>query len=244
MIFLLTSNILVFDIFQRQDTINLENKIFNTYDEEWAISEDNRIKYKYNHTNKTKKKIFKISFHYILSNKYTNSTEFFPYVKKMNSYFKEQGVEFDTAVYRKTLSKFRMIMCKKHNKDGSIEKKSLLKPLTFKKDLSKHLLQFVVECSKLDLGKTNEKIINNNINDSKNKQDIINSFDIHSTKEENGVKFYLLNGICPFYGEQHTSNHHYIVDTGEVVIHKCFSKNRDCCKNGIKILYKNIWERT
>jgi hypothetical protein len=92
-------------------------KHFKCEDNDFAISETERKD--------------KISYHIILHNKKVLFSDFCTYMKQNKIEFNKFHI--DNSVY-KTYQKFRLIKCRKENQ------KELLKPLTHKKDLTKHLI--------------------------------------------------------------------------------------------------------
>ena len=204
--------------------MNKLNFIFDSEKKDWAISEDSRIV-----KDKNNKNIYKVSYHFVSVNKKTTYDYFFPKSKHINKMFKAEGIEFDTSIYRKGITRFRIVCCKKDN-----EMTSLLKPITYADDIKKHIIQNLYGCE--DLYITDDKLteIKNSISPSISIKDILSNFEIVSTTNKNGIKYHCVNGDCPF-GGHHTSNNNYIIENDESLEHICHSEK---CRNKIKVLYR------
>lgn len=200
-------------------------KIFGISKNEWAISEDCRIT-KDTHKNK----IYKVSYHFISINKYITQKHF-PLLKKLNKYFAQSDIKFDTSIYRNGITRFRIIMCKKDN-----ELNSVLKPVTFITDIKKHLIQITENCEELIIKEDIELILKNNISSKKNIENMIKGFNIIGTKLINGVKIHNVGRNCCFIEGEHKSNNGYLIEKKDSLIYKCFSPR---CKNKIKVLFIN-----
>ena len=201
------------------------NFIFDSKPEEWAISEDSR---------KTKdsnnKKIYKISYHFILINRKTTYDYLYPRIKYINKIFRANGIEFDTSIYRKGITRFRIVCCKKDN-----ERNSLLIPITYTDDIKKHLIQDVYGCEDLYINDDKLSQIKNSISSESSKKDILSNYEIMGTKNNRGIKFHNCKGECPFANREHSNNHFYIVEKEDSLELKCHSH---CCINKLKVLYR------
>ncbi len=215
------------NLYQNKITDKL-NRVCNAVNEVWAISEDHRI------TKIEDKKIWKVSLHFILTNKKTNAKSFYPYIRKVNYLFKQDKIEFDTSVYRKGMGKFRMSQTKKEG-----DKHSLLKPVTFKDDITKHIIQVVDGLDEFIITKEMNLLVNNNIDKDENIRELVSGYTVVSKKEKNNCTFMDLDKetICPFIGRKHTNNHIFLVQTEDCLMIKCHS---DKCSSKVKILFKNM----
>jgi hypothetical protein len=201
------------------------NFIFGAKNEDWAVSEDSRV------TKDSKgKKIYKVSYHFVNINKKTTYSYLYPKIKIINKLFKADGIEFDTSIYRKGITRFRIVCCKK---DGEI--KSLLKPLTYSDDIKRHFIQDVYACEDLYINDDKLSQIKNSISSSSSIKDILSNYEIVSTSNKNGIKFHNIKGVCPFANREHSKNHFYIVEKEDSLELKCHSHN--CC-NKLKVLYR------
>jgi len=201
------------------------NFIFNAENEDWAISEDSRI------TKDSKgKKIYKVSYHFISINKKTTYDYLYPKIKFINKLFKADGIEFDTSIYRKGITRFRIVCCKKDN-----EIKSLLKPITYNDDIKKHIIQNTYGCEDLYINDEKLTQIKNSISSEVSIKDIISGYEIMSTDNKFGIKLHNIKGVCPFVNREHSNNHIYIIEKEDSLELKCHS---DSCKNRLKVLYR------
>ena len=201
------------------------NYIFDTTNEDWAISEDNR-----NCRDNKNKKIYKYSYHFILFNKKTTYDYFMPKIKDINKLFKEDDIPFDTSIYRKGITRFRLVLCKKDN-----EINSLLKPITYEDEIEKHIIQNIYGCENLFIDESKLTQIKNSISSKSTITDILSAYKIISTEVKKGIKFHLTKCICPFVNREHHSNNCRLIEKKDSLEIKCFSEG---CKNKVKVLYR------
>ena len=200
------------------------NFVFDTEIDEWAISEDCRVV-------KIKgKKFYKLSFHYISTTKKTTYDYLHPKIKDIYKIFNADGIPFDTSIYRKGITRFRIVLCKKDN-----EIKSLLKPTTYKDDIKKHIIQNIYGCEDLWIPDDKISLIKNSINSETSKKDIIKGYEIVSTSIKKGVKYHNIKGECPFAKVIHEHNHFYITEKSDSLEIRCHSKQ---CVDKIRVLYR------
>ena len=209
--------------------------LFGIDSNEITINSDNRM------TNKG----YKLSYHFLLNYK-INNNDLLKLLPKLKLAFKKGNFEIDSSVYGNGFQKFRIVMSKKHNKDGTVDKNSLLRMITDKNDLSRHLIQYIEGLEYLDLDKLNEGFTNLfdeteikviEYNNTESIEDIINSFELKSEKKFNDCVMYNVKCLCPFANREHTNNHCYLIRFTESLIMKCFSEE---CKGKVKVLYKNV----
>ena len=205
------------------------NELFDTNNEDWAYSEDNRI---YKKDNITK---FKISYHFALINKKTNLETIRSYCPIINDVLKPFDVKIDTSIYRNGMTKFRLPYTQKDN-----DKWSLLKPKNYtdNNELKNHIVQIIdgitddliIESKKLTRLKTKIKM-------SKTPKQILNGYKVLSSKklDNNMISHTIEMEICPFYEKKHTNNHQQILEVRGNLFLKCFSER---CKNKLKCIFK------
>lgn len=216
--------------------------LFDVSEDEFAISCDNRP---------ISEDKYKLSYHFILNRK-INSNTLCSLKDKLYQLLKLNDIELDISVYKTTKQKFRTIMSKKHETTGSIEKNSLLKPINYKNDLKRHLLQYVegvedFNTSIIDMYLQNnvkeedKKIINSKCSSSM--EDIINQYDIIDTTTKDSVIYHRIRKPfnCPFVNRDHKNNNQYIIQTENTLFFKCQDEE---CKNKTKVLYKKINKNT
>jgi hypothetical protein len=202
------------------------NFIFDAENNDWAISEDSR----YVLDKKSKKEVYKISYHFILINRKTTYEYFYDKIKHIYKIFKADGIEFDTSIYRNGITRFRLVCCKKDN-----EVNSLLKPITYKDELKHHIIQNIYGCEDLYINDDKISQIKNSISSKTTIKDIMKNYEIISTTNKTGIKLHNIKGICPFANRQHKNNHFYIVEKIDSLELKCHSHN---CSNKLKVLYR------
>lgn len=214
------------------------NKIFNTDDKEWAISQDHRPVRIKDKVTKQKVSKFKISFHFIATNLYTNGKEFIPLIRdSIKPYLSKSGIDIDSSVYSEGLQKFRIVFCKK-DKDVL----SLLKPITYPDNFSKHIIQYLDGCEELDVKNLNMDCINVNLMntdiDSDKNDKIKKEYQkIGKVKKTRNGCVYDVKCICPFVEREHTNNHCYIIIQNGNKFLKCFAEG---CKGKVKVLFKKL----
>lgn len=202
------------------------NEIFGTKTTDYAISEDSRDIMVNN------KRYYKVSYHFIMINRKTCNEDFVDKVKDINRYFKERGIPYDTSIYRKGMSKFRIVKCKKDD-----DKESLLKPLTYVNDLSKHLIQVVDDCHFIVIKDEILRIVRNNVDTKKVILEKVSGYDIKSTKRKEFITYHTIKkGIeCPFASRVHKNNHLYLQESKNYLYLKCHSED---CQDKMRVLYK------
>lgn len=224
-----------FDIDEYEETlIEFIGALFHIDSDDITVGCDNRPKEDH----------YKLSYHIILNKKIENNT-LLKLIPKLKKCFKKVDYELDTSVYGNGFQKFRTCFSKKHNKDGSIEKNSLMRPLTDKKSLSRHLIQYIKDVSVIDL-----EILNENINEllgdeikcveyenQENIDDIIQTYKVVNEKTYNDCIIYNVDTVCPFINRKHKSNHCYLIKFSNCLLIKCHDEE---CKNKAKVLYKKI----
>ncbi len=232
------------DVFDDVRYINMIELVLKEFfyleDNEIFISSDNREMNDY----------YKISYHIII-NKKTNIDQMLDISKKLKIIFDKMEMviedkiyyfKIDNSVYSKGLQKFRTLYSKKDN-----DKNSLLIPSNENDKLYQHLIQVIEkDILDVDMDLFNEKIKEkmgkiddkNNTNDL-NMEEIINLYDIHSTKEGINCKLHIIKkGFeCPFCNRVHSNNHCYLVEFKDTLYLKCFSEE---CNKKMKVLYNNI----
>ena len=201
------------------------NFIFNTTNEDYAMSEDNR-KCKDRNGNR----IYKVSYHFIMISKKTTYEYLIKYIKDINKLFKADGIPFDTSIYRNGITRFRMPMCKKDK-----ENNSLMKPMNYKDDIKKHIVQCIYGCEDLLISDDKLHQIKNNICSSISIKDLLSNYEIVSTKNSRSIKYHNVKCLCPFANREHRNNHCYLVEKEDSLEICCHS---DDCKDKMKVLYR------
>ena len=207
--------------------MKIMNEKLNIPEAEWAISDDCRFitkRVKNESTNRLKSKtLYKLSFHFTVTNKSCKLTQLGEWVRQNMEYFKQKGlVGIDQKIYRNGINKFRMPFCKKD--ENSAE--SLLIPINLS-DISqyhKHLVQIVDYCDEIDLKLDDIETINpynsfqlNYIERSSKYneliKDIIGNYNVISTKEGTGqYSGYILHDITDKKCDNfHTNNHNFLI---------------------------------
>ena len=202
------------------------NEIFGTTNSDYAISEDSRDIMVKN------KRFYKISFHFTIVNKKTTNDDFLDKVKTINKYFKERGIPYDTAIYRNGLSKWRIAKCKKDDDEDS-----LLKPVTYINDLSKHLIQVVDNWVDLSIPDETLRIVKNNVDNKKVILEKISGYPIKHTRRKEFITYHTIEkGVeCPFACRVHKNNHLYLQEAKNYLYLKCYSSE---CSDKMRVLYK------
>lgn len=213
------------------------NNLFGTTDDEWAYSRDSRS------AHKEEKPMYKVSFHFVLSNKRTKMSTLKQYIHEhMNTTLSQINKGLDMSIYRNGINKFRLPLAKKGFGDNS-----LMAPVTHKtkETFHAHIVSHTEYCEDLELKINdiidigNEKVAKKYKHDNeeieKEIEIVKGKFSIIASKEENGV---LLHDIKEHEcGEEHKNNHNYlvhIISTNEIYV-KCHSEK---CSTFRKLLFK------
>jgi len=212
--------------------------LFDVNEDDFAISCDNRP---------VDNGKYKLSYHFILNRK-INNNDLYKYKDKLSELLKLNDIVLDTSVYKTGKQKFRTVMSKKHTSDGGIEKNSLLRPLNFKKDIRRHLLQYVEDVEDFDITII-DKFLKNNVSEEEKKiinfkcsqtiEDTIQNYDIYQTYDYNTCKHHLIKKPfnCPFAKREHKNNHCYLIQNENSLLLKCHSEQ---CKGKTLVLFKNV----
>ena len=220
---------------------NVLCELFNVKINEWAISSDSRFC--------EKKKMFKISFHYVLHTKKVSKISHLKwFIEQNESAFNKVGLIIpDTKVYRDTLNKWRVPMAKKDYSD----KQSLMAPSNYWKsptDYAKHLVsyidesmtEFVIDAPK-NLNEKKEKYrMTYNEHEQYNTEeieDIVNSYTVITQKISGDFVYYdIADKLC---GKQHNNNNNLIIfdQINMTLSVKCHSAR---CKNFRRMIYKPV----
>ena len=216
--------------------------------EDYAISKDCRWM-----KDKNDIDYFKISYHVVLWKKKINFNKFKSFIQQNLNVFKTFQLDdaIDLSIYKGGLTKWRIPMSKKKDKDSS-----LLVPINYKdyKDFHKHIVTYINDCEELDIeiqDIDNESIsTEEDISYNSDAKDFLLRIKDNNKEIEAIKKKYTFIGVPKFENNiecvdieeyecngDHTNNHNFLIhDTSKGILKiKCHSSK---CKDFFKVLYK------